>query len=429
MKKLRDHLQSDHRFLTQVVQEIQQDSLLLQVLRQNEELEYQLNIIGELQIVNTQLAAQCLELDRQVGGVVDENTALKSAVKTAKDAVKDADFMADFASKQIDLDKSLVSDGSALLARFGKSERELQFLRKNTGGTKVLSRLVVEVERLLLNVESNAAEAEAGRLEMEEQIENLRARLKSAASIGRSLRRHHRDKANQVKELFLVARSSADYANQCSQELPGQIEQHAEFSMAVGVMWAQCQEMCKNKDAALSHMTSQLQDLKKLETFKDGQYTTKVRVLFYDCLQRGMSAAQARVLVKSQLETLDKEVTRLPSVSQIKNYPQVMLFATRIHLARKMHKSILHFKSTATEAWQHHRGNLVEYADDGQRGMKKYHATSFSFINLESGKAELLPSRCAKVHGGRTSDMNDNTNETLTMLQGMNSSLSDSLAL
>ena len=216
VKKLRDHLDASHKFLTHVAQEIQQDPWLLQVLRQNEKLEYQLNIIGELQIVNTQLAAQCLELDQQVGGVADENTALKSAVKTAKDAVKDADFMADFASKQTDLDKSLVSDGSALLARFGKSERELQFLRKNTGGTKVLSRRVVEVERLLLSVESNAAEVEAKRLEMEEQIEDLRARLKSAASIGRPLRRHYRDKADRVKELFLVARSAADYASQCS---------------------------------------------------------------------------------------------------------------------------------------------------------------------------------------------------------------------
>ena len=84
-----------------------------------------------------------------------------------------------------------------------------------------------------------------------------------------------------------------------------------------------------------------------------------------------------------------------------------------------MHKSILHFKSTATEAWQEHRGNLVEYADGGQRAMKKYHATSFSFINPDTGKAELLPFRCARVHGGRTSDMNDNTDETLTMLRGI----------
>ena len=144
--------------------------------------------------------------------------------------------------------------------------------------------------------------------------------------------------------------------------------------------------------------------------------------MFYGCLQRGMAAASARELVKSTLQTLGKDFDRLPSISEIKNYPQVMLFATRIHLARKMHKSILHFKSTATEAWQEHRGNLVEYADGGQRAMKKYHATSFSFINPDTGKAELLPSRCARVHGGRTSDMNDNTDETLTMLQGMNSS-------
>ena len=425
VEKLRAHLESDHTFMVQVATQIQQDPLLVQILRQNEELEHQLNIIGQLQVVNAQLALQCEELDEQMETANDENDELKEAVKTAQETVKDANF----ALTQVDMDKSLVTDGTALLARLGKAERELNRMKKYSGGTKVLSRRVVEVERLLLNVESNAAEAETERLEMENEIEDLRARLKSVISIGRSLRRHKRDKAVQIKELFLVARSSADYASRCSRELQMQIEQHAEFSMAVGVMWAQCQEVCKNQDAALSQMTTQLQELKKLETFKDGQYTTKVRILFYDCLQRGTSAAQARESVKSQLETLDKEVTRLPSVSEIKNYPQVMLFATRIHLARKMHKSILHFKSTATEAWQHHRGNLVEYADGGQRGMKKYHATSFSFINLESGKAELLPSRCAKVHGGRTSDMNDNTNETLTMLQGMNSSLSDSLAL
>ena len=50
--------------------------------------------------------------------------------------------------------------------------------------------------------------------------------------------------------------------------------------MAVGVSWAQCQEVCKNKDAALSHMRSQLQELKKLETFKDGISSAQTQNLY-----------------------------------------------------------------------------------------------------------------------------------------------------
>jgi cell division septum initiation protein DivIVA len=411
------HLEKHHTFMVDLQTQVQQDPGLTQLLQENELLEYQLDIIGELRVVNEQLSSQCFQLDYQMEDSERNNERLQAALGSARDAVKDARF----ALAQVDMDKSLISDGTTLLVRLGKAERELKHFKKYSGHSVALRR-VIEVERLLDNVNQNAEQAEQRQQELEFQIEDLTESLSRAQGIARSLRHYRRDKSTQYKELVKTAQSAANYATQCSEELQQLVEHNAEYSMAVGAMWEWCQQEFANKDMALQQMESELGELKKLEAYKGGQYTTKIRVLFYDCLQRGMSAFSARELVKSQLQTLGKEFERLPSLSEIKNYPQAMLFATRIHLARKMHKSILHFRSTATKAWQQHRGNLVEYADGGQRAMQKYHATSFSFINPETGETELLPSRCARVHGGRTSDMNDNTDETLTMLQGMNSS-------
>ena len=155
---------------------------------------------------------------------------------------------------------------------------------------------------------------------------------------------------------------------------------------------------------------NQVGSTKKVGDESGGGYTTKVRVLFYDCLQRGNPClpnnhgfTSSRCLSKS----LDIEARKLTSISEIKNYPRVMLFATKIHLARMVHKSPVAFKKSAKEPWQKHRGNLVKYSDGGQRAMKKYHAVCFSMINPDTSEAELLPVRCTRAHGGTTKVTSD----------------------
>ena len=107
-------------------------------------------------------------------------------------------------------------------------------------------------------------------------------------------------------EIVVAAQSAADYAADCSEELAQQVAQNAEFAMAVGAIWQWCQSQFSEKDAAIRQMKIELKALKTLETFKGGKYTTKIRVLFYDCLQRGMSAGSSRKLVQSMLHSLDK---------------------------------------------------------------------------------------------------------------------------
>ena len=174
-KLLRDHLEKNHLFMAGLTELVQQDPILLQLLRQNEQLDLQLNFIAELRAVNLNLEVQCTQLDSQMETAAEANDDLKLALHTARDAVEGANY----ALVQVDLDKALLSDGATLLARLGKAERELRQIKKygKASGTRLLSKRVIEVERLLSNTRESYGEAERGRIRVEEEMAEMKAQI------------------------------------------------------------------------------------------------------------------------------------------------------------------------------------------------------------------------------------------------------------
>ena len=65
-KALRLYIEGKHLFMAGLTELVQQDPILLQLLRQNEQLELQLGVIDELRSVNQQLGVQCELLDEQM---------------------------------------------------------------------------------------------------------------------------------------------------------------------------------------------------------------------------------------------------------------------------------------------------------------------------------------------------------------------------
>jgi hypothetical protein len=126
---MRDQTEGNHQFVSQLQELVQQDPIMMQLLRQNEQLDLQLNFVAELRAVNLQLEVQCTQLDSQMETAAESNDELKLALQTARDAVKDANY----GLTQVDLDKALLSDGATLLTRLGKAERELVRMKKRSG--------------------------------------------------------------------------------------------------------------------------------------------------------------------------------------------------------------------------------------------------------------------------------------------------------
>ena len=187
-----------------------------------------------------------------------------------------------------------------------------------------------------------------------------------------------------------------------------------------GALWLYCQQAagaCSSKDKQMKMIQEELDALRVFETRNGAKIGTDVAIIFYDCLQRDLSAPQARALIASQLTRLGKEYSNLPSVSAISIMPQTTLFACRILLTKKYFASISKFKADAAGAGSvlQHRGNVVEYSDGGQRTGKKFHAQSFSVTGPDVN-AQLLPAQCARVHAGTAVEMTECTNSTLDMM-------------
>jgi hypothetical protein len=283
-------------------------------------------------------------------------------------------------------DSRAFPDRAATLTKLGQAVQELRQMKRYTGAgaMKEVASLQQQLDLALHANAGLAAEVEQVQLEANQQAHDADARLTETTSRFKAKLRlvqiskatthcRLRTKAQEVSDLRAHMALAEDYNTVLSKRAQDYQHQNEwlrqqcdEYRGCVGALWHQFQTQGEDKDRQIKLMQDELDALKHLTCYKDGEFSTEISVEFYDCLQRGLSPKQSRALVIAQLSRRNIKCDRIPSLSVIKNMPQSMLFACRILVTKKYFKAISAFRNKfADGSWQKHRGNGVELSDGG----------------------------------------------------------------
>ena len=310
---------------------LQRDPVAVQLAQQAYSIQMQLDLLAQLRQDHSAMQQLCEELGGQVQEGNEQSKQLRKELKIARKECSDATAALDqFGTEAGGLDIS------QLLIDLNKTEAELAKFKKYSGNGMLLKQNQQLQEHvaagaaenaalhdLLIAQDSVSAQLQSELLSSQTKVHTLRMRKHKKQTTIQDKEAQIKDLHTEVKRLSTALDAAADYCSQTTATVAKQIKVTEDMQAVTGALWQSVQKDLSKKDAQLAQMSTELEGLQTFQTWRGGKYTTEINILFYDALQRGLSPRQARPMISSMLKRMKKKFKRLPSLSKIKNMPQV----------------------------------------------------------------------------------------------------------